>query len=180
MTTARADLAGTVQKLRLYGYQTRNDADLAGFNSRLDELQAAGLRVNLGRLAAGNARRAAIAARYDAAFAPLAPVLRTLLPARGGDVSARHLYVVRVADRDAFRARLEAAGVGSDVHYPRAVHDQPAFAALPRGPLPETERAMREVVSLPLYPQLRDDEVERVIEAVRATVPPQGTSVAAK
>jgi dTDP-4-amino-4,6-dideoxygalactose transaminase len=80
------------------------------------------------------------------------------------------VYVVRVGDRDAFRARLEAAGVGTDIHYPRAVHEQPAFAALPRGPLPETERAMREVVSLPLYPQLADDEVERVIDAVRASV----------
>ena len=69
----------------------------------------------------------------------------------------------------AFRGRLEAAGVGSDVHYPRAVHEQPAFAALPRGPLPETERAMREVVSLPLYPQLTDGEVARVIEAVHAS-----------
>ena len=170
VTTARPDVAGKIRKLRLYGYATRNDADVAGFNSRLDELQAAGLRVSLGRLAARNARRAAIAARYDAALAPLAPLLRTPPPARASEVPAHHVYVVRVGDRDAFRGRLEAAGVGTDVHYPRAVHEQPAFAALTRGPLPETERAMREVVSLPLYPQLADDEVERVIEAVRASV----------
>ena len=170
VTTARPDVAERIRKLRLYGYATRNDADVAGFNSRLDELQAAGLRVNLRRLAAGNARRAAIAARYDATLTPLAPRLRPPPPARAGEVSAHHLYVVRVDDRDAFRARLEAAGVGTDVHYPRAVHEQPAFAGLPRGPLPETERAMREVVSLPLYPQLSDDEAERVIAAVRASV----------
>ena len=170
VTTARREVAEKIRKLRLYGYATRNDADVAGFNSRLDEIQAAGLRVNLRRLAAGNARRGAIAARYDAALSPLAPLLRTPPPARAGEVAAHHLYVVRVADRDAFRGRLAAAGVGTDVHYPRAVHEQPAFAALPRGPLPETERAMREVVSLPLYPQLADDEVERVIEAVRASV----------
>jgi len=167
VTTARPEVAEKIRKLRVYGYATRNDADVAGFNSRLDELQAAGLRVNLARLAAGNARRRAIAARYDAA---LAAVLRLPPPARAGEVPAHHLYVVRVDDRDAFRGRLEAAGVGTDVHYPRAVHEQPAFATLPRGPLPETERAMREVVSLPLYPQLADDEVERVIEAVRASV----------
>jgi dTDP-4-amino-4,6-dideoxygalactose transaminase len=167
VTTARPDVAGKIRKLRVYGYATRNDADVAGFNSRLDELQAAGLRVNLRRLASGNARRAAIAARYDATLAPL---LRTPPPVRAGEVPAHHLYVVRVDDRDAFRERLAAAGVGTDVHYPRAVHEQPAFAALPRGPLPETERAMREVVSLPLCPQLSDDEVERVIEAVRASV----------
>jgi len=170
VTTARPEVAEKIRKLRLYGYATRNDADVVGFNSRLDELQAAGLRVNLGRLAAGNARRRAIAARYDAALAPLAPLLRTPLPARAGEVPAHHLYVVRVDDRDAFRGRLAAAGIGTDVHYPRAVHEQPAFAALPRGPLPVTERAMREVVSLPLYPQLADDEVERVIEAVLASV----------
>jgi aminotransferase EvaB len=167
VTTARPEVAAMIRKMRLYGYATRNDADVTGFNSRLDELQAAGLRVNLRRLTAGNARRRAIAARYDAA---LAPFLRTPPPARTGEVPAHHLYVVRVDDRDAFRGRLEAAGVGTDVHYPRAVHEQPAFAALPRGPLPETERAMREVVSLPLYPQLSDDEVERVIDAVRASV----------
>jgi dTDP-4-amino-4,6-dideoxygalactose transaminase len=170
VTTARSEVAEKIRRLRLYGYATRNDADVAGFNSRLDEIQAAGLRVNLGRLAAGNARRGAIAARYDAALASLAPLLRTPPPVRAGEVPAHHLYVVRVDDRDAFRERLEAAGVGTDVHYPRAVHEQPAFAALPRGPLPETERAMREVVSLPLYPYLADDEVERVIEAVRASV----------
>lgn len=170
VTTARPDVAEKIRKLRLYGYATRNDADVAGFNSRLDELQAAGLRVNLRRLEAGNARRAAIAARYDAALMPLAPLLRTPPPVRAGEVPANHLYVVRVDDRDAFRERVTSAGVGTDIHYPRAVHEQPAFAALPRGPLPETERAMREVVSLPLYPQLSDDEAERVIEAVRASV----------
>jgi len=170
VTTAQSEVAAKIRKLRLYGYATRNDADVAGFNSRLDEIQAAGLRVNLGRLAGGNARRKAIVALYDATLASLAPLLRTPPAARAGEVSANHLYVVRVDDRDAFRGRLERAGVGSDVHYPRAVHEQPAFAALPRGPLPETERAMREVVSLPLYPQLADDEVERVIEAVRSSV----------
>lgn len=170
VTMARPEVAGRIRKLRLYGYATRNDAEVAGFNSRLDEVQAAGLRVSLGRLAAWNARRRAIAARYDAALASLVPALRAPPPQRAGEAGAQHLYVVRVDDRDAFRGRLEAAGIGTDVHYPRAVHEQPAFAALPRGPLPETERAMREVVSLPLYPQLADDEVERVIEAVRDSV----------
>ncbi len=169
VTTRSPEIAARVRKLRLYGYATRNDADVAGFNSRLDEIQAASLRVSLGRLAAANVRRAAIAARYDAALASFAPGLDPP-PPRDGETSAHHLYVVRVQDRDAFRSRLEAAGVGSDVHYPRAVHEQPAFASLPRGPLPETERAMREVVSLPLYPQLTDREVASVIEAVRISV----------
>jgi dTDP-3-amino-3,4,6-trideoxy-alpha-D-glucose transaminase len=166
VTTARPDVDARVRRLRVYGYATRNDADEAGWNSRLDEMQAAALRVSLPRLTARNARRAQIAARYDAAFAAAASSLRTPPPARAGETPAHHLYVVRVGDRDAFRKSLAAAGVGTDVHYPRAIHEQPAFALLPRGPLPQTERAAREVVSLPLYPQLSDDEAGRVIGAV--------------
>ncbi len=161
-----AGVADRVARLRAYGYVTRNDAGEAGFNSRLDEVQAAALRVRLRRLSAGNRRRAEIAARYDAA---LADAVRVPPPAREGETPAHHLYVVRVPDRDAFRARLEERGIGTDVHYPRAVHEQPAFAGLPRGPLPVTERAVREVVSLPLHPLLSDADADRVIEAVRAS-----------
>jgi dTDP-3-amino-3,4,6-trideoxy-alpha-D-glucose transaminase len=166
VTSNDADLAVRVARLRAYGYVTRNDAEEPGFNSRLDELQAAALRVRLGRLAAGNCRRAEIAARYDAA---LAGAVRVPPPARAGEIPAHHLYVVRVPDREAFRARLAARGIGTDVHYPRAVHEQPAFAHLPRGPLPVTERAAREVVSLPLHPRLSNEEADEVIEAVRAS-----------
>jgi dTDP-3-amino-3,4,6-trideoxy-alpha-D-glucose transaminase len=158
-----APAADRIARLRAYGYATRNDADEPGFNSRLDEIQAAALRVRLRKLAAGNRRRADLAARYDAA---LAGAVRVPPPARPGEVRAHHLYVVRVPDRDAFRSRLEGRGVGTDVHYPRAVHEQPAFARFTRGPLPVTERAMREVVSLPLDPLLTDAEADRVIEAV--------------
>ncbi len=161
-----AAVADRVARLRVYGYVTRNDAAEPGYNSRLDEVQAAALRVRLRKLSAGNRRRAAIAARYDAA---LAGAVRVPPPAREGESPAHHLYVVRVPDRDAFRARLGERGIGTDVHYPRAVHEQPAFASLPRGPLPVTERAMREVVSLPLDPHLTDAEADRVIEAVLAS-----------
>jgi len=167
VTADDASLAARVARLRAYGYATRNDAEEPGFNSRLDEIQAAVLRVRLRRLADANRRRAVIAARYDAA---LAGAVRVPPPARPGEVPAQHLYVVRVPDRDGFRARLAARGIGTDVHYPRAVHEQPAFAACPRGPLAVTERAMREVVSLPLHPLLTDAEADRVIEAVRASV----------
>jgi len=163
---ADADVAGRVARLRSYGYATRNDAGERGFNSRLDEIQAAALRVRLRKLAAGNRRRAEIAARYDAA---LAGAVRVPPPPRSGEAPAHHLYVVRVPDRETFRARLSEKGVGTDVHYPRAVHEQPAFARLPRGPLPATERAMREVVSLPLHPLLTDSEADRVIAAVLAS-----------
>jgi dTDP-3-amino-3,4,6-trideoxy-alpha-D-glucose transaminase len=163
---ADAAVADRVARLRAYGYATRNDAEEPGYNSRLDEVQAAALRVRLRKLAAGNRRRAEIATRYDAA---LASAVRVPPPAREGETPAHHLYVVRVPDRDAFRARLAERGVGTDVHYPRAVHEQPAFAALPGGPLPVTERAMREVVSLPLDPMLTDAEADRVVAAVLAS-----------
>ncbi len=166
VTTSQPAVEARIRKLRVYGYATRDDADEAGWNSRLDEMQAATLRVRLRRLAARNERRTRIAARYDAALAGLGPTLRTPPAPRAGESPAHHLYVVRVDDRDAFRTRLAAAGVGTGVHYPRAVHEQPAFASLPRGPLPETERAIREVVSLPLYPQLSDEEAGRVIDEV--------------
>ena len=164
---ADAAVADRIARLRAYGYATRNDAGEPGYNSRLDEVQAAALRVRLRKLAAGNRRRAEIAARYDVA---LAGAVRVPPPAREGETPAQHLYVVRVPDRDAFRARLAGRGIGTDVHYPRAVHEQPAFAGLPRGPLAVTERAMREVVSLPLDPMLTDGEADRVIEAVLASV----------
>jgi dTDP-3-amino-3,4,6-trideoxy-alpha-D-glucose transaminase len=159
-------VADRVARLRSYGYATRNDAEEPGFNSRLDEVQAAALRVRLRKLAAGNRRRAGLASRYDAA---LAGAVRVPPPARRGETPAHHLYVVRVPDREGFRARLSERGIGTDVHYPRAVHEQPAFANLPRGPLPATERAMREVVSLPLHPLLTDGEADRVIDAVLAS-----------
>ena len=161
-----AGVADRIARLRSYGYATRNDAEEPGFNSRLDEIQVAALRVRLRRLSAANRRRTELAARYDAA---LAGAVRVPPPARPGETPAHHLYVLRVPDREPFRARLSERGIGTDVHYPRAVHDQSAFAGLPRGPLPVTERAMHEVVSLPLHPLLTDSEADRVIAAVLAS-----------
>lgn len=166
VTTGDEAVASRLRRLRMYGYETRNDAVEPGFNSRLDEVQAALLLRRLARLPAGNRRRAELAARYDAG---LAGAVR-IPPEATGDRPCHHLYVVRSANRDGLRTRLREAGIGTDVHYPRAVHEQEAFAHLPRGPLPVTERAVREVLSLPLYPELTDEEADRVVEAVRASV----------
>jgi dTDP-4-amino-4,6-dideoxygalactose transaminase len=137
-------------------------------NSRLDEMQAAILRVKLRHLDAQNARRQAIAAAYDQALAG-SPLIR---PARrAGAEHVFHLYVIRAAERDLVQARLREAGIGTGIHYPAPVHLQPAYvgrvAAGPTG-LGETERAAREVLSLPLYPELTDEQVTRVCEALRA------------
>jgi len=153
--------------LRQYGWRERYVSDECGWNSRLDELQAAILRVRLAGLDADNARRRAIAAHYHAALAdtPLA------LPVERAECHhAYHQFVVRHPRREAFRGRLLGHGVGSLVHYPVPVHLQPAYRGRVRvaGPMANTERAANEVVSLPIHPELTDAEVERVASAAAA------------
>jgi len=167
VATRRPEIAERLRMLREYGWRARYVSDIAGMNSRLDELQAAILRVKLTRLDADNARRRAIAAAYDAALAGTG----LLAPTR--DPRAEHVfhqYVVRAEARDALRDRLKEAGIGTNIHYPVPVHLQPAYAgrvALGPGGLPETERAAREVLSLPMYPQLADAQVAEVAAAIR-------------
>jgi dTDP-4-amino-4,6-dideoxygalactose transaminase len=135
-------------------------------NSRLDEVQAAILTVKLARLDAANARRQAIAARYDEALAGtrVAPPAR-----RPGVTHVFHQYVIRVRDRAAVQAQFRALGIGTNVHYPLPVHRQPAYqhrVALGPSLCPQTEHAAAEVLSLPMYPELSDAQVDRVCEAL--------------
>lgn len=158
-------IAAQARLLRQYGWKERDHSVVPGFNSRLDELQAAILRVKLRRLSADNARRRAIAAAYDSA---LADSVRTPLPDEG---HVYHQYVVRAPRRDAFRAALAERGVSTLVHYPTPIHLQPAYEGrvlIPAGGLPITERAAREITSLPMFPQLTDAQVVQVCDAVRA------------
>jgi dTDP-4-amino-4,6-dideoxygalactose transaminase len=158
-------LAERVRLLREYGWAERYVSHLAGWNSRLDELQAAVLRVKLRTLDAGNAARAALAALYDAGLAGSSLILPAPRPHAD---HVYHLYVVRFSHRDRLQAHLRAHGVGSLVHYPVPVHQQPAYQGrLPGGAaLPITEQAAREVLSLPIYPELSPADVETVIAAV--------------
>lgn len=151
---------------RQYGWKTRQVSEFPGVCSRLDELQAAILRVRLLWLDEDNARRRQIAARYREGFAgmPLRcpPVEPDALP-------VFHQYVVRTPKRDALRLALERRGVSTAIHYPVPVHLQPAYrgrVALGPSGLERTEQAAREVLSLPMYAQLSDSQVERVITAV--------------
>jgi dTDP-4-amino-4,6-dideoxygalactose transaminase len=153
---------------RQYGWKTRQVSDFPGVCSRLDELQAAILRVRLLRLDEDNTRRRQIGARYRQGLAGLSlgapPIEPDALP-------VFHQYVVRTPQRDALRLALERRGVNSAIHYPVPVHLQPAYRGrLAIGPsgLVRSERAALEVLSLPMYPQLSDTQVERVITAVRA------------
>ncbi|HVJ55079.1 MAG TPA: DegT/DnrJ/EryC1/StrS family aminotransferase [Aliidongia sp.] len=159
-----------LHQLRQYGWKQRYVSDTTGYNSRLDELQAAILRVRLPRLAAENARRGEIAAAYGRGLGGL-PL--TLPGTRAGASHVWHQYVVRSGERDALQERLKQAGIGTNIHYPVPVHLQPAYAGrLLCGPsgLGQTEKAAREVLSLPMYPQLGDEAVAQVIAAVRKAV----------
>ena len=165
VATEDATLAERVRALRQYGWAAKYEVALpGGGNSRLDELQAAVLLAKLPRLDAANAERRAIAARYGAAFAGLP--LRLPPPAGEGDVA--HLYVVRTPRRDALRAYLVARGIACDVHYPVPDHRQPVRAGQPAPALPVTEAACAQVLSLPCYPGLPQEQAGQVIEAVRA------------
>lgn len=160
-------LAKRIAAIRQYGWHERYISAEVGVNSRLDEVQAAILRVRLPLLDAGNARRRAIADAYDAALAggPIAPPAR-----RAGVEHVFHQYVLRSSDRTAIQARLKAEGVGTGIHYPMPVHLQPAYkgrVALGPAACGETARAALEVFSLPMYPELTDAQVEQVCGALR-------------
>jgi dTDP-4-amino-4,6-dideoxygalactose transaminase len=159
--TADERLARRMRQLRFHGFDEQRVAQVAGINSRLDEIQAAILRVRLARLNEALRARHAIAAQYRERLA--ATELR--LPAVvEGLQHAWHLFVVRTARRAEITQRLSAAQIGYGIHYPRPVHLMPAYEHLGyrRGSLPVTERAAEEVLSLPLFPELTYDEVETV------------------
>jgi dTDP-4-amino-4,6-dideoxygalactose transaminase len=163
LLTARPDLAERLRRLRHHGDVARYRHVELGTCSRLDELQAAFLRVKLRHLDAWTERRRAIAARYLKAFADLDLGLPTEAP---GACHVYHLFTVRHPARDALARRLADAGVGTAVHYPAAAPEQPLYAA-GGGAWPEASRAAREVLSLPCYAEMTDDEVEAVASAVR-------------
>jgi dTDP-4-amino-4,6-dideoxygalactose transaminase len=165
VATSDADTAAGLRQLRQYGWSRRDFAEREGWNSRLDELQAAILAAKLPFLAKENARRLEIGNRYDAAFAEL-PLRR--IATRAGSVPARHIYPIRIESRDALREHLSARGVETAVHYPVPLHRQPAYAFLggQPGAFPVSEKACETVVSLPLHAALTDEQVEAVVAAV--------------
>ena len=173
VVTNDADIAAAVRGTRNYGLTGAGAYEVKAINSRLDELQAGILLALLPGLEARNERRRAIAARYRDAFADTAIVCPT---EASGRRHAYHLYVVRVPDRDGFRARLAAQGIGTMVHYPVPIHRTPAYRerASDEVHLPVTARIVDEIVSLPLHPELTEPEVDAVIAAARAAVE-QGT-----
>lgn len=166
VSTSRLEVAEEVRLLAAHGSRSRYLHERPmGYTSRLDALQAAIIRVKLPYLASWTERRRAIARHYTEQLSGLVET-----PWEAPEAyHVYHQYTIRLPERDRLAAHLKALGIGSSVHYPRAVHEQPAYRDLaPYGSLPEAERAGREVLSLPLHPFLTDAQVEQVIEGVRS------------
>jgi dTDP-4-amino-4,6-dideoxygalactose transaminase len=164
------EVARRLRRLRNGGQSDRYRHEVAGINSRLDEMQAALLRVKLRHLARWTDRRRALAARYDQALAGAGVELPAEQPyAR----AVYHLYVVRHPRRDALAAALREKGIGTLVHYPIPLHLQPALADFGgrKGDFPVAERAAGEILSIPLFPEMTDAQAEAVIRAIREAAP---------
>ena len=167
VVTQRDDLATRVRRLRVHGGMKTYYHEEVGYNSRLDALQAAILSAKLANLAMWSAARRKNASYYDAAFADLDDVRTpTIDPA---NESIYNQYTLRVARREELQAHLRERGVGTAIYYPLSLHLQPCFEylAYKRGAFPESERATKEVISLPVYPELKQPQLDEVIEAVR-------------
>lgn len=164
VTTNDDALADRIRRLRNYGSTNKDVHELRGGNSRLDELQAAVLRVKLRHLDADNQRRRAIAEFYGGQI----DNPKLILPEVPDGSHVVHLYVVRTQGRDSLRHALAQAGVGSAIHYPIPPHRQGAYRTLASRPLPITEQLASEVLSLPAHPALSQSAIERVVEVLNA------------
>ncbi|HLV22515.1 MAG TPA: DegT/DnrJ/EryC1/StrS family aminotransferase [Polyangiaceae bacterium] len=174
IVTADRELFERCRRLRVHGATAKHAHAELGGNFRLDALQAAALRTKLRHFEGMHAERQRLAARY---LRELAGLAGAVLPTpRQGTASAWALFTLRLDDRDRVAADLARAGVESAVHYPEPLHRQPAFRALARAadPLPEAERAARQVLSIPLFPGMNDAQQDAVIEALFAAITARG------
>jgi dTDP-4-amino-4,6-dideoxygalactose transaminase len=165
LTTNDAALAEKVRMMRNYGQRVKYEHVYLAWNRRMDTIQAAVLRVKLPHLDAWNESRRRIASMYAELLAPSGAVL----PHASAEAEhVYHLYVVQVPDRERVIAELAERGVGTGIHYPTPIHLQEAYRDLGfrRGSFPVTEAAARRVLSLPMYPELTDDDVRRVADAL--------------
>jgi dTDP-4-amino-4,6-dideoxygalactose transaminase len=166
ITTNSADMARTMKMLREHGQVKKYYHDIEGYNGRLDSLQAGLLHVKLRRLAEWNKQRQAVAAEYQRLLANNTAVKLPFTPEWSRPVW--HLYVIRVADRDALQKRLAEAKIDTGIHYPIPLHLQNAYKSLgyKNGDFPVTEKLALEILSLPMYPQLQKAQQARVAQAV--------------
>ncbi len=167
VVTQDEGLFDELMRLRTHGSTKTYYHEIVGYNSRLDALQAAVLLAKLPHLAAWSAKRRANAAFYDAAFADVAEVVTPYVEPVSESIFNQ--YTIRVPRRDDVRAHLSAKGIGHSVYYPLCLHLQPCFSYLgyTAGQCPEAERASAEVLSLPIYPELTQAQLDEVVAAVR-------------
>jgi dTDP-4-amino-4,6-dideoxygalactose transaminase len=165
ITTSDAKLAERIRMLRMYGERVRYQSEEIAGVSRLDELQAAILRVKLKKLDQWNQRRKTIAKRYYAELSPISGI--GLLPQRSESVF--HLFVMTTNRRTSWMNALSKAGINTAIHYPGAIHEQPAFLSLgyKPGAFPVAEQLSRTVVSLPIDPWLTEREVSYIVKTIR-------------
>lgn len=170
VATDDPDLAERVRMLREYGQVAKHEHRLIGYNSRMDTLQAVVLDAKLPELDAWNAERRAAADRYNEALSDV-PVET---PSESDDVDhVYHLYVVRTGDedgRDALQDHLSSRGISTGIHYPIPVHEQPSYQNLDLeiDPLPVTEDVTDRILSLPMYPEISDEQIDAVVQAVQS------------
>ena len=172
ITTEEADLRSRVQVLRDHGQAAKYNHSHIGWNARMDGIQAAVLSLKLRRLAVANEARRRHAEVYDQLLADVAEVVR---PAVAPDCKhVYHIYAVRVQDRDGVLQRMAAQGVNCAIHYPVPIHLQKAYSFLGLGPgsYPVAERCAREFLSLPMYPELRPEQIEFVVKALKESLQP--------
>ena len=176
VTTNRPELAERVRMLRQHGMRQRYHHDEVGWNARMDGFQGAVLSVNLRYIPERNAQRRAAVEHYHELFASAGLAESGIYPSRGvilpreveGSHHVWHQYVIRSARRDALRDFLTARQIGSEIYYPVPLHRQKALANLgyDEGSFPEAERAAREVLALPIFPEIRPEEQQRVVGAI--------------
>ena len=170
MTTADDAIADRVTLLREHGMQKKYEHLIAGRTERMDGIQGAVLRAKLPHLDAWNTKRRTLAAHYRELLKGMKNV--TVMNDEQGRESACHLFVIRVPDRDTVRAKLLASGVEAGIHYPIPLHLQPATKNLgySAGDFPVSERLAQEILSLPLYPEMTEEQQDRVVTMLRSTV----------
>jgi dTDP-4-amino-4,6-dideoxygalactose transaminase len=167
VTTNEEGTARTIRMIRDHGQAKKYYHDVEGYNGRLDALQAGLLRVKLRHLSRWNEQRRQCAAFYGQILAPLSDSI-TIPNEPAWSDGVYHLYVVQHADRDALQAHLGTKGIGTGIHYPIPLHLQKAYRGLGyrAGDFPVTESASRQILSLPMYPQLRPEQQRKVVEAI--------------
>ncbi|MEW6758523.1 MAG: DegT/DnrJ/EryC1/StrS family aminotransferase, partial [Acidobacteriota bacterium] len=167
VTTGDAALAEALRMWRVHGSRERYVHETIGYNSRLDEIQAAVLRVKLRHVDDWNGERVRVAERYGQALEGIPGVKAPSVPE--GYAHIYHQYVIRTAERDALKTFLDGKGIGSMIYYPIPLHLQSCFRFLgyKEGDFPESERAAAEVLALPVFAELREEEVMEVAEAIR-------------